>query len=185
LLTALLPPDLAWFYRRRNGAGTGAKAVDKPAFFRSLPFPLRWNANQAAENMMNEQENIQLVKQAYNHFKNGDIQALLGLCADNIEWELPLIEGVPFSGKRQGKEQVAQFFQQLAEAQESLQFEPKEFIAQNDKVACLGHYAWSVRATDRNFECDWAHVFTTRNGQIAGFHEYSDTAAEVAAYQPR
>jgi ketosteroid isomerase-like protein len=134
---------------------------------------------------MSEAENIKVVKQAYSYFQSGDIPALLSLCSDNIQWELPKVENVPFSGKRQGPEQVAQFFKMLADAQEVLQFEPKDFIAQNDKVVALGHYAWSVRATDRNFESDWAHVFTLHSGQIASFREYSDTAAATAAYQPR
>src|SRR5215207_5708739 len=37
------------------------------------------------------------------------------------------------AGRWQGREQVGQFFDKVAEAQETLEFEPKEFIAQDDK----------------------------------------------------
>jgi uncharacterized protein len=134
---------------------------------------------------MSEQDNVGIVQQAYRHFKDGNLPEVLNLCDENVEWELPAMEGIPFSGKRRGRDQVEQFFTQLADAQEVLQFEPREFIAQGDKVVTLGHYAWSVRETDRNYESDWVHVFTVRNGKVAQFKEYTDTAAAGLAYQPR
>lgn len=133
---------------------------------------------------MSEQENTQVVKQAYDKFRSGDIPGLLDLFADDIEWELDKSEVVPFSGARHGKDQVAQFFQELGDAQHPLQFEPREFIAQGDRVVALGHYAWSVKSTDRVYESDWAEVFTVRNGKIARFREFADTAAGEAAYKP-
>jgi ketosteroid isomerase-like protein len=51
-----------------------------------------------------ERENTQLVQQAYQHFKNGDIQSVLGLLSEDVEWTLCEIEGVPFSGTRRGPE---------------------------------------------------------------------------------
>jgi ketosteroid isomerase-like protein len=132
---------------------------------------------------MGEQENTALVKQAYEKFKSGDIQALLGLFADDIEWSMPEVENAPFTGKRHGKEQVAQFFTLLEQSQHALEFEPQQFIAQDDKVVALGRYAWSVKSTDRTFESDFAEVFTIRNGKICEFHEYADTAAQAAAYK--
>jgi ketosteroid isomerase-like protein len=134
---------------------------------------------------MSEQDNVGIVQQAYRNYMDGNLQGVLDLCDDNVEWELPEMEGVPFSGKRRGRDQVEQFFNQLAGAQEALQFEPREFIAQGDKVVTLGHYVWSVRDTDRNFEADWVHVFTVRNGKVAQFKEYTDTAAGQQAYMPR
>jgi uncharacterized protein len=132
---------------------------------------------------MGEQENTRVVQQAYEHFKTGNIQALLSMCSGDIEWQLPDIENVPFVGKRQSREQVGQFFASLGEEQEVLEFAPKEFIAHGDKVVALGHYAWRVKSTGRRFEGDWAHVFTVHEGQIVRFQEYTDTAAAAAAYR--
>lgn len=132
---------------------------------------------------MSTQDNTRLVKQAYDAFKRGDISNVLGLFSDDIEWELDPVENAPFSGKRKGKEQVAQFFQLLQESQEMLQFEPREFIAEGDKVVALGHYAWSVRSTDRTFESDWVEVFTLQDGKVVRFREYADTEAATAAYK--
>lgn len=132
---------------------------------------------------MSEQDNIAIVQQAYQNFKTGDIQALLNQLSDDVDWRLPEIESVPFAGKYQGREQVGRFFSTLGESQESLQFEPNDFIAQGEKVVSLGQYRWRVRSTGREYEGDFAHVFTIRDGKVTGFQEYTDTAAAVTAYQ--
>ncbi len=133
---------------------------------------------------MNEQENTRLVMQAYEKFGKGDIAGVLELCTEDIEWKLDDTDNMPFSGMRRGKEEVAQFFRLLAESQIALQFEPREYVAQGDKVVALGHSVWSVKSTHRQFETDWAEVFTLRDGKIARFREFADTAAAAAAYWP-
>jgi ketosteroid isomerase-like protein len=132
---------------------------------------------------MSENENIEVVQQAYQNFKTGDIQALLNLLTEDVTWQLPEIENASYSGRREGREQVAGFFGSLADALESLSFEPREFVAQNDKVVALGSYNWRVKATGREYGGDWAHVFTVRDGRITGFQEYMDTAAAASAHQ--
>jgi len=133
---------------------------------------------------MSEHENRKVVEQAYASFKAGEIPKLLQSMSEDITWQLPEIENVPFSGKRQGRGAVAQFFSTLASLQEARSFEPREFIAQGDKVAVLGHYVWQVKANGRTYGADFAHVFTVRGGQIVAFHEYTDTAAGARAFRP-
>lgn len=132
---------------------------------------------------MSEQENTEIVREAYRNFKTGDIEALMNLFSDDVTWQLPEMENVPFAGKRQGRVEVAQFFAILNEAQEAREFEPQQFIAQGDKVAVQGHYVWLLKATGREYESDWLHVFTVRDGKVTGFHEYMDTAVATNAYQ--
>jgi ketosteroid isomerase-like protein len=132
---------------------------------------------------MGENENVALVRKGYEAFLRGDIDALMELFADDVEWELDRNEAVPFTGLRRGKEEVAEFFRLVNEHQHALQFEPREFVAQGDKVVALGHYAWSVKPTDRTWESDFAEVFTIRDGKIAGFREFSDTKVADEAYR--
>lgn len=132
---------------------------------------------------MSEQENTRLVQQAYDGFKTGNIQALLDTLSKEVEWQLPDIENVPFSGTRRGREQVGEFFAEVDKQQEVLEFELKEFIAQNDKVVVLGHYSWRVKSTGRKLAANWVHIFTVRGGNIARFQEFTDTAAAAAAYR--
>ena len=132
---------------------------------------------------MSEQENTELVQKAYGNFQSGDVPGVLDLLSEDVEWVLPEVEGVPVARHWHGREEVGQFFQTLGDTQEVRQFEPREFIAQGDKVVARGHYAWHVKSTGRDWESDFAHVFTLRDGKVSRFQEYTDSAALADAFQ--
>jgi len=131
---------------------------------------------------MNEQENTKTAQRAYELFKAGDIESLLDLYSDDATWETPQIENVPQGGKRQGKQQIMEFMSLVGE-NENLHFEPREFVAQGDKVVILGDYSWRVKATGKEYESDFVHVCTYGDdGKLTSFKEYLDTAAARDAY---
>jgi hypothetical protein len=132
---------------------------------------------------MNPQDNVKIAKQAYEDFKAGNIPSLLNLVSNNVEWILPEVAGVAVSGKRRGRDGVADFFRTLDETQQVISFEPQQFIAQNDQVVVLGRYSFRVKGTRQQFDSDWGHVFTIQNGQITRFQEFTDTAAVAVAYR--
>ena len=133
---------------------------------------------------MNSQDNKQLVMQGYQLFKNKDIQGLLALYADDIEWIGAESEHIPFSGNYHGKERVAQFFSEMGQAQEAIQFEPLAFIAEDDKVVVTGEAIWLVKASGQKYATPWVHVFTIRDGKVARFQHYENTAAAELAFRP-
>jgi ketosteroid isomerase-like protein len=134
---------------------------------------------------MIEHQPLGLVQQAYSHFKNRDITTLMTFLSDDIEWELPEIENVSFSGKRRGKAAVQEFFSCLMAEQEAVQFIPMEYITQGDKVVVVGHEEWKVRQGGHQFKTDWVQIFTVRNGKIACFKEFMDTAVLAAAHKKK
>ena len=127
--------------------------------------------------------NTDIVQSAYEKFSSGDIEGLLAIMADNILWQVPEVENAPFTGTREGRPAVAEFFKQLSESETFTRFEPLEFIAQNDKVIVLGEVAATVTSTGRSFETPWVHVFTVLDGKVAEFQEFFDTAAATRAFQ--
>ncbi len=132
---------------------------------------------------MSEHENTELMQQVYNSFQSGDIPAILDSLSEEVQWVTAELEGVPVGGTRQGREQVGEFFQTLSDTQESRQLELREFVAQDDKVVALGHYAWHVKSTGREWECDFAHVISVCDGKITRFQEHTDTAALADAFR--
>ncbi|MGH9958482.1 MAG: nuclear transport factor 2 family protein [Pyrinomonadaceae bacterium] len=132
---------------------------------------------------MNEQENTRIVQQCYKLFKSGDIQALLDLFSEDIDFQMPEIENVPFSGRHWGREATARFFKLVSESQDVLEFDPQEFIAQGDKVVVLGNSLYRVKSSGHEYGGEWVHVWTVRGGKILASKEYLDTAASSAAYQ--
>ena len=135
---------------------------------------------------MTEQENVRAVLAAYAAFGRGDIQAILDSLTDDVEWVLPgPPEVLPFAGVRRGRGQVAQFFAALDATLVFELFEPREFVAQNDKVVVLGRSRDRMRRTGRVVENEWAAVFKLRGGKIARYQVYEDTAAFVSALAER
>lgn len=132
---------------------------------------------------MGERENTELVQHAYANFQRGDIPAVLDSLSEDVEWVLTEVEGVPVARSWHGRDEAGQFFQTLGDTQEARQFEPREFVAQGDKVVALGHYIWHVKSTGREWESDFAHVFTLRDGKVSRFQEYTDSAALADAFQ--
>ena len=133
---------------------------------------------------MEEAQNTKVVQDAYAAFGRGDIPALLGYMTDDIHWQ-PVIgtaKHVPFSGERKGKASVAEFFKRVAESEDFQQFEPREFVAQGDKVVAIGHYRAVTKATGKSFESDFVMVFTLRDGKVATFREFTDSAGINAAF---
>ena len=132
---------------------------------------------------MSEQQNQRIVQQVYESFQTGNIAAVLDALAEDVEWRTPHVEGAPYTAECNGRQEVAQFFASLDEAEEVQQFEPTEYIAQGDKVVALGKYAGKVKATGRGFQVEWVHIHTLQDGKIVKFKEIYDTAGAASAYQ--
>lgn len=130
---------------------------------------------------MSTEESLQVVKDGYAAFGRGDIQGLLGMLSEDVEWHIPG-EGLPLSGTYRGRNGVGQFFQKLAQDSEILAFEPREFVAQAEQVAVIGWERAKIKATNRTIELNWVMTFTVRGGKIAKFREHTDTQALAAAY---
>jgi ketosteroid isomerase-like protein len=132
---------------------------------------------------MGEAENTKVVQEAYAAFGRGDVQGILDRVDDGIVWQGVYGAGshVPMAGERQGKQAVAEFFKQVGTHVNFTRFEPKEFIATGDKVVTLGHYTAKTSA-NKEFDSDFAMVFTMRNGKVAKFQEFLNTAALNAAF---
>ncbi|MEO5961568.1 MAG: nuclear transport factor 2 family protein [Opitutaceae bacterium] len=127
---------------------------------------------------MNEQQNTAVIKQAYAAFGRGDMPALLALVDENVDWQPVIGAGpqVPMSGRRRGRGEVGKFFEALGKSIAFSVFDPREFVAQGDKVIALGHYTARAIPSGGAFESEWAMVFTLKNAKIVKFVEFSDSA---------
>ena len=130
---------------------------------------------------MTTERNVQLVQDAYAAFGAGDLPKMLSLLAPDVVWEYPPSDVIPWAGTRTGVDGVAGFFAALMEHSQPDEFEPLHFVASEDRVVVLGRERFRAKSTGRTWACGWAHAFTVRDGKIAGFCEYTDTAATAGA----
>ena len=61
--------------------------------------------------------------------------------------------------------------------------EPREFVAQGDRVLVVGFAGGKVKATNNPFEDDWIFASTVRDGKLTSIREYVDTQALARASQ--
>ena len=133
---------------------------------------------------MSADEHTRLAQSAYEAFGRGDIASLADMMADDIEWVAPGDpDDDPNAGTFRGKEAVLGWFDGLASTLDFTTFEPREFIAQNDKVVSLVYAEATVRNTGRAFVNHEAHVWTFRDGKVARIQIYLDTAATAAGHR--
>ena len=131
---------------------------------------------------MSVQKNAQIVKDTLAAFGRGDMQGVLALLADDIEWITPG-EGSPFAGTRRGHAGVADFFQKISEMFEISFLEAREFVSQGDLVLVVGFDRGRVKATNRTFEGHWVFAFTVRNGKVTNVREYIDTLVLARGFE--
>ena len=61
--------------------------------------------------------------------------------------------------------------------------EPREFLAQGDRVLVVGFARGKIKATNKTFEDDWIFAITVRDGRLTNIREYVDTQALARASQ--
>ena len=105
---------------------------------------------------MSEQErNIEHVKKGYEAFSGGDIDTLMALLDDNIEWVHPGQSAI--SGTYHGKGEFGEFLRRFAE--KSTTVKPRRFLADGDTVVVLS----DVTAGDESAQD--AEVYILRDGK--------------------
>ncbi|MHC8327682.1 nuclear transport factor 2 family protein [Pseudomonas sp. LB1P83] len=129
---------------------------------------------------MSVQENVRIVKDAFAAIGRGDLQGLLALSAEDIEWIIPG-KNWPLAGTRRGHAGLADLFQTQSETMETSLMEPREFVAQGDRVLVVGFARGKIKATNRTWEDDWVFAITVRNGKLTNIREYIDTQALARA----
>lgn len=134
-----------------------------------------------AEIPMSIEKNVQTVKDFFAAIGRGDRKALLALVAEDIEWIIPG-EDWPLAGIHRGHAGLADLLETSSKSIET-STEPREFVAQGDRVLVVGFARGKIKATNRTFEDDWIFAITVRNGRLTSIREYVDTQALARAAQ--
>ena len=122
-----------------------------------------------------EEPSVEVVRGTYEAFGRGDVPAVLGAMAADIEWHEA--EGMPYGGIYHSGEEVAQnVFGPLVEDVPDFAVTPEQFIASGDTVAVVARYTGTGKATGKALNLPVVHVWDVRDGEIARFRMFADTA---------
>ena len=130
---------------------------------------------------MSNDQNIQTVKDFFAAIGRGERKALLALAADDIEWIIPGKDW-PLAGAHHGHAGLADLLETASRSVET-STEPREFVAQGDRVFVAGFAQGTIKATNKTFEDDWIFAITVRDGRVTHIREYIDTQALARASQ--
>jgi ketosteroid isomerase-like protein len=122
---------------------------------------------------MSEQSE-EVVKRVYAAFAEGDVPAVLGAFADDIEWHEA--DGMPYGGIYRGGEAVVQnVFGPISEDVEGFAVTPEEFMAAGDTVAVVVSYTGTGKVTGKPLDLPVVHVWDIENGKAVRFRQFADT----------
>ncbi len=129
---------------------------------------------------MSTEENVQIVKAFFAAIGSGDKQSLLALAADDIEWILPGTDW-PLAGTYRGHAGLEDLVRKESETIEMSLSEPREFVAQGDRVLVVGVAKGTIKATNKAFDDHWIFAITVRDNKLTSIREYIDTEAMARA----
>lgn len=132
---------------------------------------------------MSAKTNLEIIKEAYEAFGRGDIDAVLSVEDPNTELESAGPKEIPWSGAFRGHDGAKAYFAAIANDADFDVFEPQVYLAEGDKVVVLGFEKVRSKRTGQSYENHWVHAFTLADGKIIRFREYADTATVAAAFR--
>ena len=91
-------------------------------------------------------ENSEALKRAYDAFNSGDIDTVSETFGDDISWEGPNSEGVPMSGKAEGKQSVLEALGAIGNDFESFEVRPDEMVEDGDTIVVLSHITATTKS---------------------------------------
>ena len=124
---------------------------------------------------------IGIVRGFYEALGCGDVPGVLGRLHDRLEWTEA--ERFPYySGTwRSPQEVLDKLLVPITRDWNGFSAKPHEFIADGDRVVALGVYSGASKATGKSMTSPFAHVWTVRDGRLASFNMYTDTAKVLEA----
>ncbi len=119
-----------------------------------------------------EQANVEAIKKGYEAFTSGDIETVMNLFDDDIEWVQPGDSAI--SGTYHGKAEVVEYLGRLAE--KSVTVKLNRLLADGDTVVALTDVAVG---DEKGQDAD---VFTLRDGKTVRVQVHTDTAVMERVY---
>ena len=106
--------------------------------------------------------NVDLVKQIYKHFGDGNNHIAKTLCNPKIEWTV--CQGLPFISDKTtfiGEQDIEDnIFSALPKFIDNYRIEPEEIFGADDKVVMSGDYEGGYKKTGKVFKASVTHIWT-------------------------
>lgn len=122
--------------------------------------------------------NVSLLKHLYDAFGRGDIPTVLGAMSPGMQWrEAESNPYMPSGEAWVGPDAVLNnLFVRLGSEWDGFSVHPKSFHDAGDSVIVEGRYTGTYKATGKSMDAQMCHVWKVKDGKLASFQQYVDTA---------
>jgi ketosteroid isomerase-like protein len=126
-------------------------------------------------------ENVRLIRQAFDAYTAGDIDSVLALCTEDIViTQAPEVPGVP--PQQRGHEGVLEAFGFWPDQWDDFRVEIERVLADpGDYVVVLTHQRGRGKQSGVEVEAEFVFVFAVRDGKIAEWRIFLDEGEALAA----
>ena len=125
--------------------------------------------------------NVEILKQGYQYFAEGNIPEVLALFNSEIVWDE--CEGFPYiqcNGISVGPQAIVNdVFSKIPENYDDFRIEIDELFGSDDRVVMTGHYTGIWKATGKPFKANATHVWKFKDGKATHFFQAADTASII------
>ena len=133
-------------------------------------------------------DSMATVRSIYDAFGKGDVQTVLGLLSDKVEWNeaehFPYWTGGPFIGPQAVLNGV---FARIGQDFDGFKVDIGRLVGCGDTVVSEVRYRGTAKATGKRLDVQVAHVWDVRDGKVARFQQYADTwqVAQLTGVTPK
>ncbi|HYU61090.1 MAG TPA: nuclear transport factor 2 family protein [Solirubrobacterales bacterium] len=120
--------------------------------------------------------NTDVLKNGYEAYGRGDLDAATENWSDDIRWENPNAPQLPNPGVTEGKDDVRNQLMEFPNYWESFSVTPDEFVEQGDTVVVLGHTEAKAKETGNEVKVPFVHVWRFSDGKAKEVLLLTDTA---------
>lgn len=128
------------------------------------------------------ERNIAATKAVYAAVPAGDLQTALAHLDPDVRITYYGTESIPYAGDYRGIEEAVRFFTTVGQHIEIVEMQAWKFIAQGDDLATWGLQRFRRPATGHEWESEFAHIITLRDGRWLHFRDFMNSALTLAAF---
>ncbi|CQD14627.1 ketosteroid isomerase-like protein [Mycobacterium lentiflavum] len=130
----------------------------------------------------NESRNIAATRAIYAAVPAGDLPTALRYLDPEVRITYYGTETIPYAGDYHGINEATMFFTKVGENIEIVEMEEWKFIAQGDELATWGRQRFRRLATGHEWESEFAHIITLRDGRWLHFRDFMNSALTLQAF---
>jgi hypothetical protein len=122
-------------------------------------------------------QNSKTIEAFYSSMGRGDIPAAIGILDPTIVWNeaenFVYADQSPYVGV---DTVLSGLFARLGGEWDGFSAVPQEIVDGGETVVALGRYGGVYKATGAKVDAQFVHVFRFKEGKVASFQQYTDTA---------